>query len=156
MAEDQFNPWCVEARLLGFCLQSSRYIVADFRGRLTLAEFTCSRGVGSIRCSATEERTSRCTYTWSRSRATPERLIFEAGRFFWRTGRQTAALLVSARRAQEHNEECWRHKVLNLLKAHETMSSTVREYRQISQRERRQHLSMRQRLLQHRGETPDC
>ena len=31
---NKFNPRCVEARLLGFCLRSSRYIVVDFDGRL--------------------------------------------------------------------------------------------------------------------------
>ena len=67
---NKFNPRCTEARLLGFCLKSSRYIVVDFDGRFrvvwtikranaddgwklvsprdprppTRAEFTCSRG----------------------------------------------------------------------------------------------------------------
>ena len=31
---NKFNPRCVKARLLGFCLRSSRYIVVDFTGRL--------------------------------------------------------------------------------------------------------------------------
>ena len=31
---NKFNPRCVEGRLLGFCLRSSRYIVVDFDGRL--------------------------------------------------------------------------------------------------------------------------
>ena len=30
---NKFNPRCVVARLPGFCLRSSRYIVADFDGR---------------------------------------------------------------------------------------------------------------------------
>ena len=31
---NKFNPRCTEARLLGFCLESSRYIVVDFDGNL--------------------------------------------------------------------------------------------------------------------------
>ena len=31
-----FNPRCTEARLLGFCLKSSRYIVVDFDGRFRM------------------------------------------------------------------------------------------------------------------------
>ena len=31
--ENKFNPRCIEARLLGFCLKSSRYIVGDFDKR---------------------------------------------------------------------------------------------------------------------------
>ena len=31
---NMFNPRCTEARLLGFCLKSSRYILVDFDGRL--------------------------------------------------------------------------------------------------------------------------
>ena len=30
---NKFNPRCTEARLLGFCLRSSRYVVVDFDGR---------------------------------------------------------------------------------------------------------------------------
>ena len=32
----RFNPRCTEARLLGFCLKSSRYIVVDFDGRFRM------------------------------------------------------------------------------------------------------------------------
>ena len=32
----QFNPRCTVARLLGFCLKSSRYIVVDFNGRFRM------------------------------------------------------------------------------------------------------------------------
>ena len=33
---NKFNPRCTEARLLGFCLKSSRYIVVDFDGRFRM------------------------------------------------------------------------------------------------------------------------
>ena len=33
---NKFNRRCTEARLLGFCLQSSRYIVVDFDGRFRM------------------------------------------------------------------------------------------------------------------------
>ena len=33
---NKFNPRCIEARLLGFCLRSSRCVVEDFDGRLRL------------------------------------------------------------------------------------------------------------------------
>ena len=33
---NKFNPRCTEARLFGFCLQSSRYIVEDFDGRFRM------------------------------------------------------------------------------------------------------------------------
>ena len=34
--ENKFNPRCTEARLLGFCLKSPRYIVVDFDGRFRM------------------------------------------------------------------------------------------------------------------------
>ena len=34
--ENKFNPRCTEARLLGFCVKSSRYIVVDFDGRFRM------------------------------------------------------------------------------------------------------------------------
>ena len=33
---NKFDPRCTEARLLGFCLKSSRYIVVDFNGRFRM------------------------------------------------------------------------------------------------------------------------
>ena len=33
---NKFNPRCTEARLLGFCLRSSRFIVVDFDGRFRM------------------------------------------------------------------------------------------------------------------------
>ena len=33
---NKFNPRCTEARLLGFCLKSSRYIMVDFDGRFRM------------------------------------------------------------------------------------------------------------------------
>ena len=34
---NKFTPRCVEARLLGFCLRSSRYIVVDFGRQVSLS-----------------------------------------------------------------------------------------------------------------------
>ena len=36
--ENKFNPRCTEARLLGFCLKSSRCIVVDFDGRFRMVQ----------------------------------------------------------------------------------------------------------------------
>ena len=35
---NKFNPRCTEVRLLGFCLESSRYIVVDFDGRFRMVQ----------------------------------------------------------------------------------------------------------------------
>ena len=45
---NKFNPRCVEARLLGFCLRSSRYIVVDFSGKF--------RFVPTVKRTGTEDR----------------------------------------------------------------------------------------------------
>ena len=37
---NKFNPRCTEARLLGFCLKSSRHIVVDFDGRFGVVRTT--------------------------------------------------------------------------------------------------------------------
>ena len=37
---NKFNPRCTEARLLGFCLKSSHYIVVDYDGRFRMVRMT--------------------------------------------------------------------------------------------------------------------
>ena len=52
---NKFNPRCVEARLLGFCLRSSRHVVVDFDGRCRLVR-TVKRASPDDRWTAVSSR----------------------------------------------------------------------------------------------------
>ena len=52
---NKFNPRCVEARLLGFCLRSSRYVVVDFDSRCRLVR-TAKRASPDDRWTAVSPR----------------------------------------------------------------------------------------------------
>ena len=123
---NKFNPRCTEARLLGFCLKSSRYIVVDFDGRFrmvrtikranaddrwkvvspkdpfstayfgTPAEFTCSRGTRG-EVHPAAERLERHPVAQSGSQPCSDGTSDRC---------PGCRALVSGGRAQGHTEEC--------------------------------------------------
>ena len=71
---NKFNPRCTEARLLGFCLKSSRYIVVDFDGKFRMVR-TISGANADDRWkvvsqkdpfSAADLESTPAEFTWSR------------------------------------------------------------------------------------------
>ena len=65
---NKFNPRCTEARLLGFCLKSSRYIVVDFNGRFRMLR-TIKRANADDRWEVVSPRDLSQAPIWSQRQA---------------------------------------------------------------------------------------